>query len=82
MLTVHLKRFEVSSFGPRKVNRHVRFEERIDLTSFCSVISQDLPQIRSNQRHLLYSLFGVVGHTGHLTSGHYTTFVRVRRRHD
>ena len=34
------------------------------------------------QRRLLYSLFGVVEHSGRLTSGHYTAYVRVRQRHD
>ena len=34
------------------------------------------------QRRLLYSLFGVVEHSGRLTSGHYTAYVHVRRRHD
>ena len=34
------------------------------------------------QRRSLYSLFGVVEHSGHLTSGHYTAYVRVCRRHD
>ncbi|KAF0307341.1 Sulfotransferase 1A4 [Amphibalanus amphitrite] len=44
--------------------------------------SQDLPQMRAGQRRVLYSLFGVVEHSGRLTSGHYTAYVRVRRRHD
>ena len=38
--------------------------------------------MRSGQRRVLYSLFGVVEHSGRLTSGHYTAYVRVRRRHD
>ncbi|KAF0312990.1 Ubiquitin carboxyl-terminal hydrolase 16 [Amphibalanus amphitrite] len=82
VLTIHLKRFEVCSFSLRKVNRHVQFGERLDLAPFCSSISQDLPQMRAGQRRVLYSLFGVVEHSGRLTSGHYTAYVRVRRRHD
>lgn len=52
--------------------------------NFCngSAITEDLPQMRSDQRFLPYSLFGVVEHRGRLTSGHYTAFVRVQRRHD
>ena len=38
--------------------------------------------MRPGQRRVLYSLFGVVEHSGRLTSGHYTAYVRVRRRHD
>ncbi|XP_043222748.1 ubiquitin carboxyl-terminal hydrolase 16-like [Amphibalanus amphitrite] len=82
VLTIHLKRFEVCSFSLRKMNRHVQFGERLDLAPFCSSISQDLPQMRAGQRRVLYSLFGVVEHSGRLTSGHYTAYVRVRRRHD
>ncbi|KAF0288220.1 Ubiquitin carboxyl-terminal hydrolase 16 [Amphibalanus amphitrite] len=82
VLTIHLKRFEVCSFSLRKVNRHVQFGVRLDLAPFCSSISQDLPQMRAGQRRVLYSLFGVVEHSGRLTSGHYTAYVRVRRRHD
>ena len=82
MLTIHLKRFEVCSFRLRKVNRRVQFGERLDLAPFCSTIGQDLPQMRPGQRRVLYSLFGVVEHSGRVTSGHYTAYVRVRRRHE
>ncbi|KAF0298310.1 Ubiquitin carboxyl-terminal hydrolase 16 [Amphibalanus amphitrite] len=50
VLTIHLKRFEMSSSGLRKVNRQVQFGERFDLAPFCSSISQDLPQMRAGQR--------------------------------
>ena len=80
VLTIHLKRFEVCSFSLRKVNRHVQFGELLDLAPFCSSISQDLPQMRSDQHSVLYSLFGLVEHSGRLNSGHYTAYVRVRRR--
>ena len=68
VLTIHLKRFEVCRFSLRKVNRHVQFGERLDLAPFCSSISQDLTQMRPGQRRVLYSLFGVVEHSGRLTS--------------
>ncbi|KAF0303100.1 Ubiquitin carboxyl-terminal hydrolase 16 [Amphibalanus amphitrite] len=55
---------QVCSFSLRKVNRHVQFGERLDLAPFCSSISQDLPQMRAGQRRVLYSLFGVVEHSG------------------
>ena len=56
VLTVHLKRFEVSSAGLRKANRHVQFAERLDLAPFCSATSQNLPQMKPGQRCLPYSL--------------------------
>ena len=79
VLTIHLKRFEMCSSRLQKIHRHVQFGERLDLAPFCSSVSQDLPQMRPGQRRVLYSLFGVVEHSGQLTSGHYTAYVRVRR---
>ena len=81
VLTIHLKRFEVRNLELHKVSRHVQFGERLDLGSFCSSASQDLPQMQPDQRRVLYSLFGVIEHSGSLTNGHYTAYVRVRRRH-
>ena len=60
VLTVHMKRFEVHSSSPRKINRHTQFGELLDLAPFCSAISQDLPHMRRGQRSVLYSLFGLV----------------------
>lgn len=34
--------------------------------------------IRAGQRRILYSLYGVVEHSGTLRSGHYTAYVKVR----
>ena len=34
--------------------------------------------IKSGQKKVLYSLYGVVEHSGRLTSGHYTAYVKVR----
>ena len=82
VLTIHLKRFEVCNSSQHKVNRHVQFGERLDLAPFCFSISAELPQMRPGQRRVLYSLFGVLGHSGRLTSGHHSAYVRVRRRDD
>ena len=38
--------------------------------------------MRPGQCRVFYSLLGVVEHSGRLFSGHYTAYVRVRRRHD
>ena len=80
VLTIHLKKFGVCSFSLRKVGMFI--SERLDLAPFCSSISQDLPQMRLGQRRVLHSLFGVVDLSRRLTSGHYTAYMRVRRRHD
>ena len=63
VLTLHMKRFEVHSSSPRKINRHTQFGELLDLAPFCSAISQDLPHMRRGQRSVLYSLFGLVEHS-------------------
>lgn len=34
--------------------------------------------IKPGQKKILYSLYGVVEHSGRLTSGHYTAYVKVR----
>lgn len=37
-----------------------------------------LQGIRKGQKKILYSLYGVVEHSGRLTGGHYTAYVKVR----
>lgn len=37
-----------------------------------------LQGIKPGQKKILYSLYGVVEHSGRLTSGHYTAYVKVR----
>lgn len=37
---------------------------------------------RAGQTRVLYSLYGVVEHTGKLTGGHYTAYVKVRPKVD
>lgn len=75
VLTLHLKRFEQVGYSSRKVNRHVEFPFVLDIASYCSSLSQG---IKSGQKKVLYSLYGVVEHSGRLTSGHYTAYVKVR----
>ncbi|XP_050390725.2 ubiquitin carboxyl-terminal hydrolase 45 [Patella vulgata] len=75
VLTLHLKRFEQVGFASRKVNRHVDFPLVLDLAPYCSSLCQG---IQPGQRKVLYSLYGVVEHSGRLSGGHYTAFVKVR----
>ncbi|KAL4233209.1 Ubiquitin carboxyl-terminal hydrolase 16 [Mactra antiquata] len=75
VLTLHLKRFEQVGFSSRKVNRHVEFPFTLDIAPYCSSMTQG---IKPGQKKILYSLFGVVEHSGRLTSGHYTAYVKVR----
>ncbi|XP_045195108.1 ubiquitin carboxyl-terminal hydrolase 16-like [Mercenaria mercenaria] len=75
VLTLHLKRFEQVGFSSRKVNRHVDFPFVLDIAPYCSSLTQG---IKRGQKKILYSLYGVVEHSGRLTSGHYTAYVKVR----
>lgn len=59
----------------RKVNRHVEFPLVLDIAPYCSSLCQD---VRSGQRKVLYSLYGLVEHSGRLQTGHYTAYVKVR----
>ena len=59
----------------RKIVKAVNFSTTLDLTPFCSKDCRT-PSI-SNQ--YLYSLYGVVEHSGSLRSGHYVAYVKVRQ---
>jgi len=77
-LTLHLKRFQQTLSGLKKVNKHVSFPLVLDLASYCSSTSLSMPNISMGQTSVLYSLYGVVEHSGGLQGGHYTAFVKVR----
>jgi len=66
VLVVHLKRFSSSSVLRRKLDTEVQFPiERLNMQPFA-------PHSTDKSVHLgVYSLFGVVHHTGSLASGHY-----------
>ncbi|XP_076373388.1 ubiquitin specific protease 16/45 isoform X2 [Tachypleus tridentatus] len=78
VLTLHLKRFQQAGISLRKVNRFVEFPLLLDMAPFCSSVSLSLDHVKKGQKKILYSLFGVVEHSGRLTSGHYTAYVKVR----
>jgi len=78
ILTLHLKRFQQTLSGCKKVNKHVSFPLELDLAPFCSSTAKSLPTVSSHQQKILYSLYGVVEHSGSLHGGHYTAFVKVR----
>lgn len=79
VLILHLKRFQV---GPRcmfrKLARHVSFPMTLDIASFCGSKVKNLPNIQRHQKKLMYSLYGVVEHSGGMHGGHYVAYVKVR----
>uniref|UniRef100_A0A914C8K4 Ubiquitin carboxyl-terminal hydrolase n=1 Tax=Acrobeloides nanus TaxID=290746 RepID=A0A914C8K4_9BILA len=80
ILTIHFKRFEqchstATRTTFKKVRGHVQFPLKLDLASFCSRYNT---RIASNQKHIWYSLYGIVSHSGDLNNGHYVAYVRRR----
>lgn len=78
VLILHLKRFQVHVNTLRKITRHVPFPLILDLAPICSTKSKESPTVRSDQNQIMYSLYGVVEHSGTLHGGHYVAFVKVR----
>ncbi|XP_021533710.1 ubiquitin carboxyl-terminal hydrolase 16 isoform X5 [Neomonachus schauinslandi] len=75
VLTLHLKRFQQAGFNLRKVNKHIKFPEILDLAPFCTLKCKNVAE--ENTR-VLYSLYGVVEHSGTMRSGHYTAYAKTR----
>uniref|UniRef100_A0A663E5M6 Ubiquitin carboxyl-terminal hydrolase n=1 Tax=Aquila chrysaetos chrysaetos TaxID=223781 RepID=A0A663E5M6_AQUCH len=75
ILTLHLKRFQQAGFNLRKVNRHIKFPEVIDLAPFCTAKCKNVAE---GNTEVLYSLYGVVEHSGTMRSGHYTAYAKMR----
>lgn len=69
-------------FRSTKLNKPVTFQTVLDLAPFCSKKSRDLPTFDAGQNRVLYSLYGVVEHSGSIHGGHYVAFVKVRPRLD
>ena len=78
VLTIHLKRFQQTMYNLRKVNKHVVFPLTLDVAPFCSSTALSMPNIPKGVSKILYSLFGIVEHSGRLQGGHYTAYVKLR----
>ncbi|VVD03668.1 unnamed protein product [Leptidea sinapis] len=81
ILILHLKRFQL---GPRcmfrKMTKHVDFPTILDLAPFCAMDKlKKLPNVARGQSQLLYSLYGIVEHSGGMHGGHYVAYVKVRQ---
>lgn len=75
VLTLHLKRFQQNGYSICKVNRHVHFPVTLDLAPFCRIKCKNVTE---GDTQVLYSLYGIVEHSGTMRSGHYTAYVKVR----
>ncbi|KAL1788523.1 ubiquitin carboxyl-terminal hydrolase 16 isoform X1 [Sigmodon hispidus] len=75
VLTLHLKRFQQAGFNLRKINKHIKFPEILDLAPFCTLKCKNVAE---DSKRVLYSLYGVVEHSGTMRSGHYTAYAKAR----
>ncbi|KAM9316627.1 ubiquitin carboxyl-terminal hydrolase 45 [Gastrophryne carolinensis] len=73
-LILHLKRFCQNGLTLRKINRHVDFPFILNLAPFCSATCKNVLEDRS----VLYSLYGIVEHSGSMKGGHYVAYVKIR----
>lgn len=79
VLILHLKRFQVGPRGMlRKITKSVSFPFVLDIAPFCGSRVKKLPNVKPGQKKLLYSLYGVVEHSGTMHGGHYVAYVKVR----
>ncbi|XP_065444308.1 ubiquitin carboxyl-terminal hydrolase 45 isoform X9 [Chrysemys picta bellii] len=74
ILVLHLKRFHQAGLSLRKVNRHVDFPLILDLAPFCSASCKNV----TDGARVLYTLYGIVEHSGSMRGGHYAAYVKVR----
>ena len=65
-------------YNLRKVNKHIGFPVSLDLAPFCSSTSLSMTNVPPGTNEILYTLFGVVEHSGRLQGGHYTAYVKLR----
>ncbi len=81
VLILHLKRFQVyPRYMFRKLQKTVTFPFVLDLAPFCAAKVNKLPNVKRTQKKLLYSLYGIVEHSGGMHGGHYTAYVKVRAK--
>ncbi|OQR75053.1 ubiquitin carboxyl-terminal hydrolase 16-like [Tropilaelaps mercedesae] len=78
VLTLHLKRFMQEGFRLKKNGVRVSYPKILDMAPYCSKACINIPSIKPDQTSILYSLYGVVEHSGSLNGGHYTAYVKVR----
>lgn len=76
VLTIHLKRFQQHGFRLEKSNKFVSFPLVLDMSPYTSKMCIN----KGEKSKILYSLYGLVEHSGKLNSGHYTAYVKAGYR--
>uniref|UniRef100_A0A1I8GXK8 Ubiquitin carboxyl-terminal hydrolase n=1 Tax=Macrostomum lignano TaxID=282301 RepID=A0A1I8GXK8_9PLAT len=70
----HFKRFQHACLNHRKISTHISFPELLDMTPFMSSKANHDDSLERLGKQ--YRLFCVVNHSGSLSAGHYTCYVR------
>lgn len=76
-LTVHLKRFQITSHGTAKLSDRVTFPYILNLTPFCAPHEDELKDLYDEDGEVKYALYGIVEHSGSLHWGHYVAYTKV-----
>ena len=88
VLCIHIQRrhYDKTSGRMAKVNRHVRFDEYLDLGEYCAYGVTSFEEDRRVHRmtspydQIPYILMSVIEHSGNAFGGHYQTYCRVDRK--
>lgn len=76
VLILHLKRFQVGMRGMfRKIAKHVSFPLILDIGPFCASKVKLLHHVNRHQKKILYSLYGIVEHSGGMFGEFYWNFI-------
>lgn len=88
ILTLHLKRFWVTMSGSAKIDHRVEFPTILDIAPYLSRSARErysksthdseAPMRPLNLDSVLYQLYGIVVHSGTMSSGHYVAYTRRR----
>ena len=78
VLTLHLKRFVQVGEDLVKAKEHIDFPLILDLAPYCSAAAAGVGSVSAGQSQVLYSLYGVIEHSGEMDKGHYIAFVKIR----
>ncbi|XP_046405230.1 ubiquitin carboxyl-terminal hydrolase 16 isoform X2 [Ischnura elegans] len=73
VLTIHLKRFEVIGSRMSKISRKITFPIELDVSPYTS----NKFEAKQPNTAPCYHLYGVIEHSGHMSSGHYVAYVKV-----
>lgn len=61
----------------RKITKHVEFPPVLDLAPFCASKVKLLKNVQRHQKKMLYSLYGIVEHSGGMAGESIDTFQKV-----